>query len=128
MEATNNVEDAVIRQKGGSGWDGSWQLEGWELSREGGGSKWRACGGTKSHRRGRGLRWGLRLRCCRELRLGLGLSGAGWGGTLGWGLGRAREGGGGATAGGLGVRQVSGPPSRGGSRRRRGVQRGLGGG
>lgn len=92
-------------------------------------SEWRACGGSQSHRRGRGLRRGLRLRCCRELRLGLGLGGAGRGGTRGWG--RAREGGGRAAAGGLGVRQVSGRPSRGGgggSRWRCGVQGGLGGG
>lgn len=92
-------------------------------------SKWRACGGTLSHRRFRGLRRGPRLRCCREFHLGLGLGGAGRGGTLGWG--RAREGGGGAATGGLGERQVSGAPScggRGGSRRRCGVQGGLGGG
>lgn len=110
------------------GWFGTWQAEGWEFAREGGGSqKWRACEETQSHRRGRGLRWGLRLCCCRELRLGLGLGGAGRGGTLGWGWGR--EGGGRAAARGLGERQVSGPPSRrgrGGSRWRRGVQGGLG--
>lgn len=117
-------------RKGGYGWDGlvHGSQEGWEFA-EGGGSEWRACGGSQSHRRGRGLRRGLRLRCCGKLRLGLGLGGAGRGGTRGWG--RAREGGGGAAAGGLGVRQVSGPPScggGGGSRWRRGVQGGLGGG
>lgn len=130
MDATNSGEDAVIRQKRliWMGRVGTWQSRGMGVCR-GGGSEWRACGGSQSHRRGRGLRRGLRLRCCGKLRLGLGLGGAGRGGTRGWG--RAREGGGGAAAGGLGVRQVSGPPSRGGgggSRWRRGVQGGLGGG
>lgn len=50
--------------------------------------------GSESHRCGRGLRRGLHLCCCGEFHLGLGLSGAGWGGTWGWG----REGGGGAAA------------------------------
>lgn len=114
-------------------WNGCMAVTGMAVCIEEGGrtevSKWRACGGTQSHRCGWGLGWGLRLCRCRELRLGLGLSGAGWSGTLGWGW--DRECGGGAATGGLGERQVSGPPGRrgrGGCRRRRGVQGGLGGG
>lgn len=129
VDATDRGKDAVVRQKGGYGWDGlvhGSQRDG-SFQREGE-SEWRACGGSQSHRRGGGLRRGLRLPCCGELCLGLGLVGAGRGGTRGWG--RAGEGGSGAAAGRLGVRQVSVPPSRrggGGSRRRRGVQGGLGG-
>lgn len=99
---------------------------------EGEGQKFEGtCGGTQSHRRGRGLRRGLRLSRRRELRLGLGLRGAGRDGPLCWGRDGAGEGGSGAAAGGLGVRQVSGRPSRGGRGSggwRRGVQGGLGGG
>lgn len=131
MDATNMVKMQLSHRKvdvDGTGW--YMVVTGMGVCRgRGGGSEWRACGGSRSHRCGRGLRRGLR-QCCRgDLRLGLGLGGAGWGGTRGWG--RAREGGGGAATGGLGVRQVSGPPCRGGgggSRRRRGVQGGLGGG
>lgn len=127
MDATNS-EDAAIQQRGKCGWDELvYGRDGRLQGRRG--SELRTCGGSQSHRRGRGLRRGLRLCCCRELRLVLGLGGAGWGGTLCWC--RAREGRGGTATGGLGVRQVSGPPSRGGrggSRRRCGVQGGLGGG
>lgn len=70
-----------------------WYMAGWEFAGQGE-SGWRACGGSQSHRRGRGLRWGLRLCCCGGLRLGLGLGGAGRGGTRGWGRARARESGG----------------------------------
>lgn len=92
------IKDAVIKQKGGCRWGRL--VHGSErdgiLQGKGGGSDWRACGGSQAHRRGWGLRQGLHLCCCGELHLGLGLGGAGWGSTLGWG--RAREGGGGAAA------------------------------
>lgn len=134
MEDKNSGENAVIRKVGVDGigvrqsqeWEFAWEKPGWREI-----SKWKTCEGHKSHRCGRGLRWGLHLSHCRELHLGLGLSGTGWGGTLGWGWDRGREGGGGAATGGLGVRPVSGPPrrgGRGGCRRWCGVQGVLGGG
>lgn len=88
-------EDEVVMQKGGCGWNGlghnsqrNGSLKG--LGSQSGGH----AEGSESHRRGRGLRRGLHLCCCGEFHLGLGLGGAGRGGT--WG--RGRESGGGTAA------------------------------
>lgn len=88
-------EDAVIMQKGGCGWNGLGRNSQRNGSLKGLGSQSGGhAEGSESHRRGRGLRRGLHLCCCGEFHLGLGLSGAGWGGA--WG--RGGEGGGGAAA------------------------------
>lgn len=89
-----------------------------------------ACVGAQAHRCGRGLRQGLRqglrLYWWGDLHLCLGLSWAGWGGTLD--RRKARQGRTSTTAGGLGKGQVSTRPGRGGGDRRwrSWVQGGLG--